>query len=109
MPALFCITPPILFLDEPTSGVDPLTRREFWGLINQLAAQGVTVLITTHFIDEAEYCDNLVLMSLGKILAQGTPQEICSKAINPKNKEPSLNDAFIYLIEENEKSTRSYT
>jgi ABC-2 type transport system ATP-binding protein len=68
--------PPILFLDEPTSGVDPLARREFWSRINALAEQGVTVMITTHFMDEAEYCDRLALMSLGEILALGSPQEI---------------------------------
>ncbi|EQD27064.1 fused predicted transporter subunits of ABC superfamily: ATP-binding component, partial [mine drainage metagenome] len=72
--------PSILFLDEPTSGVDPLARREFWQRINHLAESGVTVMITTHFMDEAEYCDHLVLMSLGEILAFGTPQEIRAQA-----------------------------
>ena len=98
--------PPILFLDEPTSGVDPLTRREFWWRVNKLAEQGVTVLITTHFMDEAEYCDHLVLMSLGEILAQGTPQQICAQAQDAQNPKPSLNDAFIRLIENHEMQTR---
>lgn len=94
--------PPILFLDEPTSGVDPLARREFWLRINGLAEKGVTVLVTTHFMDEAEYCDNLVLMSLGEILAQGTPQEIRAKACDKLHPEPSMNDAFIYLVQHHE-------
>ncbi len=94
--------PPILFLDEPTSGVDPLARREFWQRINGLAERGVTVLITTHFMDEAEYCDNLVLMSLGEILAQGTPQEIRAEARDETHPEPSMNDAFIRLIQQHE-------
>ncbi len=68
--------PDILFLDEPTSGVDPLARREFWQRTNTLADAGVTVLVTTHFMDEANYCDRLVIMADGRILAQGTPKEI---------------------------------
>lgn len=94
--------PPILFLDEPTSGVDPLARREFWQRINELAEKGVTVLITTHFMDEAEYCDKLVLMSLGEILAQGTPQEIRADARDKTHPNPSMNDAFIRLIQQHE-------
>ena len=61
--------PDILFLDEPTSGVDPLARREFWRRINALADAGVTVLVTTHFMEEAEYCDRLVIMAEGEVLA----------------------------------------
>ena len=68
--------PEILFLDEPTSGVDPLARREFWRRINALAERGVTVLVTTHFMEEAEYCDRLAIMAAGEILALGTPAEI---------------------------------
>ena len=63
--------PDILFLDEPTSGVDPLARREFWRRINALAEAGVTVLVTTHFMEEAEYCDRLVIMAQGRVLAAG--------------------------------------
>ena len=68
--------PEILFLDEPTSGVDPLARREFWRRINALAEAGVTVLVTTHFMEEAEYCDRLVIMAQGRVLAEGTPEAI---------------------------------
>lgn len=98
--------PPILFLDEPTSGVDPLARREFWQRINALAAQGVTVLITTHFMDEAEYCDRLVLMSLGEILAQGSPAELREQAKSAERTDPSMEDAFIHLIEAHESQIR---
>jgi len=68
--------PPILFLDEPTSGVDPISRRNFWDMIYTLAAQGVTVLVTTHYLEEAEFCDRLVLIYQGDIIAQGSPQEL---------------------------------
>lgn len=94
--------PPILFLDEPTSGVDPLARREFWQRINNLAENDVTVLITTHFMDEAEYCDKLVLMSAGEILAQGTPEQIRAQARDSQHPDPNMNDAFIRLIQEHE-------
>lgn len=98
--------PPILFLDEPTSGVDPLARREFWQRVNGLAEKGVTVLITTHFMDEAEYCDNLILMSLGKVLAYGSPHEIRARARTPDHPEPSMDDAFIRLVLEHESGLR---
>ena len=98
--------PPILFLDEPTSGVDPLARREFWQRVNRLAANGVTVLITTHFMEEAEYCDNLVLMSLGAVLAQGSPQEVRAQARDAEHPEPSMEDAFIRLIQDHETQIR---
>ena len=68
--------PDILFLDEPTSGVDPLARREFWQRINTLAEQGVTIMVTTHFMEEAEYCDRLAIMATGEILTIGTPTAI---------------------------------
>jgi ABC-2 type transport system ATP-binding protein len=68
--------PSLLFLDEPTSGVDPISRRTFWDLIYAMAAQGVTVLVTTHHLDEAEFCDRLVLISQGRLIAQGTPREL---------------------------------
>ena len=68
--------PPVLFLDEPTSGVDPLSRRTFWDLIHDMARQGVTVFVTTHYMEEAEYCHRLALMSRGKIVALGTPGEL---------------------------------
>jgi ABC-2 type transport system ATP-binding protein len=68
--------PPILFLDEPTSGVDPISRRTFWELIYEMAQQGVTVFVTTHYMDEAGYCNRLALMSTGKIIATGSPAEL---------------------------------
>ena len=68
--------PDILFLDEPTSGVDPVTRREFWTHINGLVDKGITVVVTTHFMDEAEYCHRLALMYRGRTIALGTPEEL---------------------------------
>ena len=91
--------PDILFLDEPTSGVDPFARREFWLRINGFAEQGVTVIVTTHFMEEAEYCDRMVIISRGKTLAMGTPGEIRSLAGTPENPEPTMDDAFIVLSE----------
>jgi ABC-2 type transport system ATP-binding protein len=73
--------PPILFLDEPTSGVDPLSRRRFWDLIAQMSRRGTTVFVTTHYMEEAEYCDELALIYRGKMIARGTPQEV--KALFP--------------------------
>ncbi len=98
--------PSILFLDEPTSGVDPLARREFWARVNALAEGGTTCLVSTHFMEEAEYCDRLVLMSLGEILAQGTPSEIKKKVHRADRPSPSMEDAFISLIEEHEQASR---
>ena len=89
--------PDILFLDEPTSGVDPFARREFWLRINGFAEQGVTVIVTTHFMEEAEYCDRMVIISRGKTLAMGTPGEIRSLARTPENPDPTMDDAFIFL------------
>ena len=91
--------PEILFLDEPTSGVDPLARREFWRRINKLAEAGVTVLVTTHFMEEAEYCDRLVIMASGEILAAGTPQQLKQNATSSTLPAPTMEDAFIALIE----------
>ncbi len=68
--------PEILFLDEPTSGVDPVTRRQFWEMIYETAARGITIFVTTHYMDEAEYCDRLVILSEGRIAAAGTPAEL---------------------------------
>lgn len=91
--------PSILFLDEPTSGVDPLARREFWHRINLLAEQGVTVLVTTHFMEEAEYCDRIAIMMAGQILSIGEPTEIKANVRTPDNPDPTLEDAFIALIQ----------
>ena len=74
MAAALLHEPELLFLDEPTSGADPLARREFWRRITALAEQGVTVVVTTHFMEEAEYCDRVAIMDAGRVLAQGTPQ-----------------------------------
>jgi ABC-2 type transport system ATP-binding protein len=91
--------PDILFLDEPTSGVDPLARREFWQRINTLAEQGVTIMVTTHFMEEAEYCDRLAIMVTGEILTIGTPTAVKQQARTENLPEPSMEDAFIGLIE----------
>ena len=98
--------PDILFLDEPTSGVDPLERRAFWNRINALADRGVTIMVTTHFMDEAEYCDRLVIMSQGSILSHGSPQEIRANARSDDQPSPSMEDAFIQLIETAEGNQR---
>ena len=87
--------PPILFLDEPTSGVDPITRREFWTHINGLVSKGVTVLATTHFMDEAEYCDRVALMYRGRVIALDTPDALKARA----GQGASMEQAFIHLIE----------
>ncbi|PWQ93836.1 ABC transporter ATP-binding protein [Leucothrix arctica] len=94
--------PEILFLDEPTSGVDPLARREFWERTNHLAEMGVTILVTTHFMDEANYCDHLVIMEAGRILAAGTPLDMKNLARNDEQPDPSMEDAFIYLLNSND-------
>ena len=91
--------PDVLFLDEPTSGVDPLTRREFWGHINALVEKGVTVLVTTHFMDEAEYCDRIILINNGRMAAEGTPDSLKARVRSADLPEPTLEDAFIRLVE----------
>jgi ABC-2 type transport system ATP-binding protein len=96
--------PDILFLDEPTSGVDPVARREFWHRINTLAEQRVTVLVTTHFMEEAEYCDRLAIMIAGEILTIGSPAEIKERARTREQAEPTMEDAFISLIEAREEN-----
>jgi drug efflux transport system ATP-binding protein len=100
--ALACATlhaPAVLFLDEPTSGVDPLMRREFWHHINALTARGVAVVVTTHFMEEAEYCDRIGLIWRGRKIAEGTPDELKARVAGPARPEPTLEDAFIALIE----------
>jgi drug efflux transport system ATP-binding protein len=71
--------PGIVFLDEPTSGVDPISRRNFWDLINELSSQGTTILVTTHYLEEAEYCNNIILINAGKLIAEGTSKELKTK------------------------------
>jgi ABC-2 type transport system ATP-binding protein len=73
--------PQILFLDEPTSGVDPVSRRRFWDLINDLSGRGITILVTTHYLDEAEYCNELILMNAGRLIASGTPTQLKTEHI----------------------------
>jgi len=90
--------PDILFLDEPTSGVDPVTRREFWTHINSVVEKGVTVMVTTHFMDEAEYCDRIGLVFRGKLIAADTPDELKKLVRTEKNPDPSMEDAFIGLV-----------
>ncbi len=92
--------PSILFLDEPTSGVDPLARREFWQRITALAEQGVTVIVTTHFMEEAEYCDRVAVLDGGRILAQGPPAELRSYAPTSVTTTPTMEDAFIAVVEQ---------
>jgi len=102
MAAALLHEPDILFLDEPTSGVDPLARREFWQRINALAESGVTVLVTTHFMDEANYCDRLVIMAEGDVLAHGTPAQLKARFRTEALPFPTMEDAFIGLIENQE-------
>ncbi|SDO75410.1 ATP-binding cassette domain-containing protein [Desulforhopalus singaporensis] len=99
MAAALLHEPDILFLDEPTSGVDPFARREFWLRINGFAQQGVTVVVTTHFMEEAEYCDRMLIMSQGETLAMGSPAKIRELACSPDNPEPTMDDAFIALAD----------
>ncbi len=87
--------PEILFLDEPTSGADPLARRDFWRRITALAEGGVTVIVTTHFMEEAEYCDRIVIQDAGRLLALGTPREVRARAGNA----PAMEQAFIAIVE----------
>jgi ABC-2 type transport system ATP-binding protein len=99
MAAALLHEPDILFLDEPTSGADPLARRAFWRRITALAEQGVTIIVTTHFMQEAEYCDRIAIMDAGKVLAEGPPGEIRHLADQQPGEEPSMEDAFIAVVE----------
>jgi ABC-2 type transport system ATP-binding protein len=98
MAAALLHEPEILFLDEPTSGADPLARREFWKRITALAEQGVTVIVTTHFMEEAEYCDRVVIMDAGQVLAEGTPAAIRARAPASGGAPPSMEDAFVAIV-----------
>jgi ABC-2 type transport system ATP-binding protein len=91
--------PEALFLDEPTSGVDPITRREFWTHINGLVEKGVAVLVTTHFMDEAEYCDRIGLIYRGRTIALGSPDDLKASAARTGIADPTLEDAFIAMVE----------
>jgi ABC-2 type transport system ATP-binding protein len=98
--------PDILFLDEPTSGADPLARREFWRRISGLAAQGTTVVVTTHFMEEAEYCDRIVIQEAGQVLALGTPAEVRAKA-GGEDTPIDMEEAFIRIVEKKRQSEKS--
>jgi ABC-2 type transport system ATP-binding protein len=112
MAAALLHEPQLLFLDEPTSGADPLARREFWRRITALARQNVTVVVTTHFMEEAEYCDRVAIMDAGRVLAQGTPAEIRGRGRAEPGTMPNMEDAFIQIVEsarENETAHRDST
>jgi ABC-2 type transport system ATP-binding protein len=99
MAAALLHEPEILFLDEPTSGADPLARREFWQRITALSDQGVTAVVTTHFMEEAEYCDRIVILDAGRVLAEGTPAAVRARAEPQGAGEPTMEDAFIAIVE----------
>jgi ABC-2 type transport system ATP-binding protein len=100
MAAALLHEPEILFLDEPTSGADPLARREFWKRITALSEEGVTIVVTTHFMEEAEYCDHIVIQDAGKILARGTPAEVRALAHPEMGRAATMEDAFIAVVAE---------
>ena len=90
--------PVVLFLDEPTSGVDPLTRREFWNHIYAMVQKGMTIMVTTHFMDEAEYCDRIALIYKGRAIALDTPYNLISRV----SQDATMEDAFVELIKRGE-------
>jgi ABC-2 type transport system ATP-binding protein len=99
--ALACATahePPVLFLDEPTAGVDPASRREFWTRIHKLAGEGKTIIVTTHYMDEASQCGRLAFLSRGLLVGLGTPQEVMTQF-----NEPTIEDVFISLQAKDER------
>jgi ABC-2 type transport system ATP-binding protein len=91
--------PPIVFLDEPTSGVDPISRRRFWNLIGDLASKGATVLVTTHHLEEAEHCDRIAIIHAGRLAAIGTPSELKGRLDPSAHEHPSIEDVFIDIVE----------
>jgi ABC-2 type transport system ATP-binding protein len=99
MAAALLHEPQILFLDEATSGADPMARREFWRRITALAQGGVTVIVTTHFMAEAEYCDRIAILDAGRLLAQGAPADMRARGATASNHDPTMEDAFIAVIE----------
>ena len=98
MAAALLHQPEILFLDEPTSGADPFARREFWQRITALAASGVTVIVTTHFMPEAEYCDQAAILDNGRVLAHGTPAELRAHAPAKDGETATIEDAFVAIV-----------
>ena len=106
MAAALLHEPQILFLDEPTSGADPLARREFWRRITALADAGTTVVVTTHFMEEAEYCDRIVIQDAGRVLALGTPREVRQQASAGAGREAAtMEEAFIGIVEQSRQRT----
>ncbi|MGC4029009.1 MAG: ATP-binding cassette domain-containing protein [Steroidobacteraceae bacterium] len=99
--------PEILFLDEPTSGIDPLARRAFWRTITALAQGGVTIIITTHFMEEAEYCDRIAIQDAGRLLALGTPREVREQAGGAADSD--MDEAFVAIIERSRVAGRRET
>ena len=101
--------PPILFLDEPTSGVDPIARRRFWDLIYQLSEAGRSVIVSTHYMEEAEYCHRLALMYRGRIIALGPPQSLKDELRKraPEHADPDMEDVFIAMIEAADKEHKA--
>jgi len=99
MAAALLHRPEILFLDEPTSGADPFARREFWQRITALAVGGVTIIVTTHFMAEAEYCDRALILDDGKVLAQGTPAQLRGHAPVQAGRAATMEDAFIAIVD----------
>lgn len=104
MAAALLHRPEILFLDEPTSGADPMARRSFWRRITALAEQGVTIIVTTHFMQEAEYCDRIAIMDAGHVLASGSPAQVRERARTPSRPNPTMEDAFIAVVEQSRSS-----
>ncbi len=100
MAAALLHEPDILFLDEPTSGADPVARREFWARITYLAQGGVTIVVTTHFMEEAEYCDRILILDAGEVLAEGAPAAIRARGAAEQGREPTMEDAFVAIVED---------
>jgi len=94
--------PDIIFLDEPTSGVDPITRRHFWESINELTAEGITAFVTTHYMDEAQHCQRVVMINEGRIVVSGPPAQIIQDLF-PNQPDADLNDAFVHLMARSER------
>jgi ABC-2 type transport system ATP-binding protein len=96
MAAALLHKPKILFLDEPTSGIDPLARRDFWRQITDLSVKGTTIIVTTHFMEEAEYCDRIMIQDQGKLLAIGTPADLRAQYGDESS---TMNEVFIRIVE----------
>ena len=97
MAAALIHEPKILFLDEPTSGIDPLARRTFWREITALSERGTTIIITTHFMEEAEYCDRFMIQDHGRMLVLGSPEEIRQRMRLP---DATMDDIFVAIVEQ---------